>query len=261
MGTATLEANEWADCENMRAMFDFCSELLNLSERRWWLVYFGHELIDLRYIPPSTTDPAELLEISRLRAKIAKGYEFADGKASWQEVYLARWPEKDVSEYESVDSAQSHARRELRDSSWLPGAAEEVCDMIRDIVGTPSFYVQDGSFRVMRNFNGVPWITRDVTNLAQHAYDVRNQDGTLDAVTLAVLADALEEAGCQVDELLFHLRGELGCSRCEGAGYLHDPEYSLKRGPCYKCEGEGLIKPHPPHYRGCWAVDALLGKE
>jgi hypothetical protein len=42
---------------------------------------------------------------------------------------------------------------------------------------------------------------------------------------LPVLADALEEAGCADEAILSHLRG------------------------------------HGPHYRGCWAVDLLLGRE
>jgi hypothetical protein len=46
----------------------------------------------------------------------------------------------------------------------------------------------------------------------------------LDTVRLAVLADALEEAGCADPDLLGHLRGP------------------------------------GPHVRGCWAVDLLLGK-
>jgi hypothetical protein len=63
-----------------------------------------------------------------------------------------------------------------------------------------------------------------VGKLAQSAYDERQMpEGTLDPARLAVLADALEEAGCDNAELLEHLRAE-----------LH-------------------------HVRGCWAVDAVLG--
>jgi hypothetical protein len=49
--------------------------------------------------------------------------------------------------------------------------------------------------------------------------------GQLDPTRLAVLADAVEEAGCTDADLLGHLRGP------------------------------------GPHVRGCWAVDLLLGKE
>ena len=61
--------------------------------------------------------------------------------------------------------------------------------------------------------------------LAQAAYEHRELPaGTLDPTRLAVLADALEEAGCDQADLLAHLRGP------------------------------------GSHVRGCWAVDLILGK-
>jgi hypothetical protein len=69
-------------------------------------------------------------------------------------------------------------------------------------------------------------LTPQVVALAQAAYEERELPaGTLDLARLAVLADALEEAGCDQLDLLVHLRGA------------------------------GL------HVRGCWAVDLILGKE
>jgi len=73
------------------------------------------------------------------------------------------------------------------------------------------------------------WLAWDggaVPKLATIAYEERVLPaGTLDPALLAVLADALEEAGCADAELLGHLRGP------------------------------------GPHVRGCWVVDLLLGKE
>jgi hypothetical protein len=69
------------------------------------------------------------------------------------------------------------------------------------------------------------WLTPNVLALAQAAYDNRClPSGTLDNARLGVLADALEDAGCTDAMLLGHLRG---------AG---------------------------PHVRGCFAVDAVLGR-
>jgi hypothetical protein len=69
------------------------------------------------------------------------------------------------------------------------------------------------------------WNGGAVVKLAQAAYDQRAlPSGELDLARLAVLADALEEAGCTVTEILDHLRGP------------------------------------GPHVRGCWVVDLLLGK-
>jgi hypothetical protein len=70
------------------------------------------------------------------------------------------------------------------------------------------------------------WLTPTVSNLATAAYEERTlPSGELDTARLAVLADALEEAGCSNTDLLSHLR-----------------------------------RPGP-HVRGCWAVDAVLAKQ
>jgi hypothetical protein len=70
------------------------------------------------------------------------------------------------------------------------------------------------------------WFTPTVTSLATAAYEYRARfSGELDTLRLAVLADALEEAGCDNADILSHLRGP------------------------------------GPHVRGCWPVDLLLTKE
>jgi hypothetical protein len=68
--------------------------------------------------------------------------------------------------------------------------------------------------------------TPTVLQIAQAAYENPTlPDGRLDASRLAVLADALEDAGCDNHTILDH------------------------------CRGPG------PHVRGCWVIDLLLGKE
>jgi hypothetical protein len=70
------------------------------------------------------------------------------------------------------------------------------------------------------------WQTPTIVALAQAAYDNRTLPaGELDPARLAVLADALEEAGCTNADILSHLRGP------------------------------------GPHVRGCWAIDLILGKQ
>lgn len=70
------------------------------------------------------------------------------------------------------------------------------------------------------------WNSNTAVRLAQAAYDERFlPDGILDTTLLAILADALEEAGCSDRIILGHLRN---------------------RGT---------------HVRGCWVVDLILGKE
>jgi hypothetical protein len=69
------------------------------------------------------------------------------------------------------------------------------------------------------------WRTPAVLALAQAAYDHRFlPSGYLDCQRLAVLADALEEGGCDNVEILSHLHN------------------------------------NDPHWRGCWALDTILGK-
>jgi hypothetical protein len=70
------------------------------------------------------------------------------------------------------------------------------------------------------------WNGGCVVNLAQAAYECRRLPaGTLENERLGVLADALEEAGCQARDILAHLRSP------------------------------------GRHVRGCWAVDLILSKE
>jgi hypothetical protein len=69
------------------------------------------------------------------------------------------------------------------------------------------------------------WNDGTVVNLAEAAYEQRAMpSGLLDSARLAVLADAVEEAGCDDPEILGHLRTP------------------------------------SPHTLGCWPIDLLLGK-
>jgi hypothetical protein len=64
------------------------------------------------------------------------------------------------------------------------------------------------------------WRTSDAIALAKGIYDDRAFD------RMPILADALQDAGCDSDDILNHLRD-----------------------------------PHATHVRGCWALDLVLGKE
>lgn len=86
--------------------------------------------------------------------------------------------------------------------------------ILLDIVGNP--------FR--RVVLATSWLTPTVRELVQAAYDGRLPLGHLELDRLAVLSDALEEAGCDDAAILDHLRGP------------------------------------GPHVRGCWVFDLLLGK-
>jgi hypothetical protein len=99
--------------------------------------------------------------------------------------------------------------------SALARTLREQAALLRDVLGDP--------FRPVALKPA--WRTPDVRALARAAYEERALPaGTLERPRLAVLADALEEAGCSDKEVLGHLRGP------------------------------------GPHVRGCWALDAILAK-
>jgi hypothetical protein len=95
-------------------------------------------------------------------------------------------------------------------------------------------------------------------------------DGPLDPQRLAVLADALEEAGCADVEVLHHCRGVQRCPVCLGEGKKKVKVMSSPRRtrepvveqeiPCFPCEGQGYRPAGVGHVRGCWVVDLILAK-
>jgi hypothetical protein len=97
--------------------------------------------------------------------------------------------------------------------SWQMATRSErllITALIRDLFGSQLFrpaYIEPA------------WLTTTVVGLAEGVYADRAFD------RLPILADALEEAGCDDADILAH------------------------------CRGDG------PHVRGCWVVDLLLGKE
>ena len=84
-----------------------------------------------------------------------------------------------------------------------------LCDLLRDIFGNP-----------FRPVNFAPeWRTNTTVALARQMYESR------DFSAMPILADALQDAGCDSDDILTHCRD-----------------------------------PQQVHVRGCWVVDSVLGK-
>jgi hypothetical protein len=113
-----------------------------------------------------------------------------------------------------ADAVAASAGKPTPGQTGAPGCA----DLVREVFGNP--------FRAAAVERAwLAWDGGAVPKLARSAYDERQlPEGTLDAGRLGVLADALEEAGCDDADLLGHLRGD------------------------------------GPHVRGCWAVDTLLDR-
>jgi len=103
-----------------------------------------------------------------------------------------------------------------------------------------------GEGEVMTVLENVPDAFGGVDSRRQRRVQCPSCDGTgrtggaLDAHRLAVLADALEDAGCDDASILRHLREQ----------------------PREIYTGHGNSELYEPvHVRGCWVVDLLLGKE
>jgi len=159
---------------------------------------------------------------------LALAERMADGAASLEEVrqfgseslhtksrsdflHIAVWAvrvcEADVGWSSPLGSALSVAE-------WMAAAMKKdepaiQCDLLREVLGNPYRPVSLDT----------AWRTSNVIALAQAIYDEKAFD------RLPILADALEDAGCDNADILNHCR---------------EP-------------GE--------HVRGCWAVDLVLGKE
>jgi hypothetical protein len=218
---------EWLACTDPKSMLKFLrgkasDRKLRLFAcaccRRAW-----HQL-EQWFDPPMAASMEETVRRAEL---------YADGHTTRDEMLQAQagW---DASGYElgyafydcagkraellEVPARVAHALTEL-ELPIEPERAAQV-DLLREVIGNP--------FRRPPKLNR-SWLGRKdsaVRRLAQTAYDDRTLPaGSLDPSHLAVLADALEDAGCDNAEMLGHLRG---------------PEV---------------------HVRGCWAVDLLLGRE
>lgn len=80
--------------------------------------------------------------------------------------------------------------------------------LLREIIGNPFHQISFDS----------AWLTFDVVQIAKGAYE----DNAFER--LPILADALQDAGCETEEILSHLRN------------------------------------NGPHVKGCWALDLIVGK-
>lgn len=141
--------------------------------------------------------------------------------------------------FETPENAQRHASIASYQAITATSLAEShmhPADVIADYAQT-SIEVRESSVQAdwLRCIFGYPfrrqsiqpaWCTPTVVAMAQATYDSRSlPTGELEGVRLAVLADALQEAGCTDTTILSHCR---------------EPR---------------------PHVRGCWVVDLILGKK
>jgi hypothetical protein len=206
-----------------------------------------------------------LFEDERCRNAVAVSELAADGSATEISMHAAAWSAWKVARDAAASIPRGEAppdlpvwRKDSAAAAWLPGlrgltpnAASKAISCVSRAVarhaggcGDPareaarrrekaeqSNLVRDIFANPLRPALAVDpawlaWHGGAVRELALALYDDRRMpEGTLEPVRLAVLADALEDAGCSDADLLGHLRGP------------------------------------GPHVRGCWTVDLILSKD
>jgi hypothetical protein len=168
-------------------------------------------------------------ECCRQAAEI--GEQYADGlttaekrNAAWEAVRIMKEDavaEQDFERAVRVRDTEGAVYDDMRRQYFnIPDIAWRTkCALLRDIFGNP-FRPPSPVPAVVLAWNG-----GTVRRLAEFLYAERGMpEGTLDTARLAILGDALLDAGCDNEELIQH---------CRSTG---------------------------PHVRGCWAVDLILGK-
>jgi hypothetical protein len=202
---------EWLVCENPGRML--AQVVGRLSPRK--LLLFGAAIV--RRHP-------NLLELYAARDALDLVERYADGQASEAELAakLARFPGL-LGALSGLDGvALAFAAEWLRRlDSRLPVRERErriQADLLREIAGNPFRQPCLDPAWLEANDGLAVW-------LAQTAVDERRlPEGHLDGTRLAILGDALEEAGCCDEQVLSHLRVP------------------------------------GPHVLGCWATDLLTGR-
>jgi hypothetical protein len=216
-GETTVTEAEWLACTDPEKMLEYLRGKASERKLRLWAVACCRR-------------NWHLLGDKRSRESVEISERYAEGQV--REVELSRaWAAASaaVDQSKFAEAAWRVAEDEPEKAAWSLGRAfptsrankdERQCQasLLRDVINNP--------FRPVTISPAIlTWNDAAVVRLAQAAYDERHlPPGPLDNERLAVLADALEEAGCTDADILGHLRGP------------------------------------GPHMRGCWPVDLCLGK-
>jgi hypothetical protein len=221
---------EWMACTAPGLMLEFVGGKVSERKLRLFVVACAWSVCDL--VPGgemrTTVGVAERYADGLASGEELQAAALAASSAYWGEVGVERAPaflatfaakdEEGLTRYWRHPYASRWASREVAHRDF-PDAEARHCRLLRCIVGNPC--------RPAAAVDPL-WLTwrgGALVSLAQAAYDNRHlPTGLLHNDRLAVLADALEDAGCQDAAFLGHLRSG----------------------------GE--------HVRGCFAVDALLDK-
>ncbi len=215
---------EWLRCEEPAALLGYLRE--SITDRRLRLFACGcaraiWRLVDGSHCSRAVEVAERFADGQSTREQLTAAYRRASGATTAANKAAATTCEAVLGASAGIDCAACAADAVgLTDETAYLAETRKQARLWRDIVGNP--------FRPAPALDPawLAWHDGAVPQLARVAYeDRRLPEGTLEPGRLAVLADALEDAGCGDADLLGHLRGS------------------------------------GPHVRGCWAVDLILGKE
>jgi hypothetical protein len=217
---------EWQDCTDPTAMLDYLRG--KVSDRKWRLLACAccrriwHLLTDPRH--REAVAVAERLADREVTPEQARAAADASYSATFgQTVYQGFAANLLVRHLSSYDDWDETNRCPPLENTNL--AADAVAEPLRQQERAAQAALVRDVFPFRQVVLFPAWLTPTVVSLANSAYDERQlPSGEMDPGRLAILADALEEAGCDNAALLGHLRGP------------------------------------GPHVRGCWMLDLLLGK-
>jgi len=195
---------EWLTCSNPLPMLEFLSGKVSARKLRLFAVA-AYRRIRHWVVDPDGRRAIEVAE--RFADQQASQGELAEAWAAAHRYYLNSYKDT-LHAYAASDADAAHAAHIAVLDVEAVERIDGLADLLREIAGNP--------FRAI----GVEpiWLTRPVTLIAQASYERQEFD------RLPILADALEDAGCDNAEVLSHLRGP------------------------------------GPHVRGCWALEKLLLK-
>ncbi|MBI1915699.1 MAG: hypothetical protein HYS12_13350 [Planctomycetes bacterium] len=210
-----MDEQDWLTCTDSTPMLHFLQG--KISDRKLRLFAVSCYRLIWHWITDAPSRRA--VDVAdRFADRLASRRELADAHATAYTTYLNSY-DNSLFAYAVADEDAAHAATIAARDVAVVQRVNELATLVRDVIANP--------FRPLPLLDkGVlAWSGGIIPRLAQAIYDDRHlPTGTLDAERLAVLADALEDAGLTEAELLGHLR-----------------------------------KPGP-HFRGCWPVDLLLGR-
>ncbi len=201
-----MTPEEWDASGNPAAMLRAALTRISARKRRLFLVAAVRDARRFHLLPA-------VADVCALAERVADGLaDDAARQVGFDAALSPAWINSELpallAPWDTAGAGNQSAQRVCYVLAQVDGDPARRLVWLREVVGNP--------FRWVRWED--EWLTPTVHTLAAEAYSAGRFDG------LPILADAVEDAGCDNPELLAHLRG---------------------RGP---------------HCRGCWALDVILGK-